>query len=385
MCVYTRSRSLYKALGYFITMASVLAEQPLGSANLAVKVTLKGGTLKLKNHHNNVKDILGNKAGGGGNGGNGNGHQSNQQPPVSSQPSLLGSSASGSNGNQRVVSRTGKGALRKLSVCVCNPLAPAPAPAPAPCSTETSEKQEKHKSGNSQQGKGKQHNNQQQQQRRNTCTGNNSQRSTVDASAGKPATKPVIEDDWLESMNTTSTTRTRKATKGTKLAPPGLGAPPGLKLPPPTTTQVPESTSSQGRRSDVASPATPPPQQSEHGARPTSDGTSNSKKSTAQAEIPPSSGNAAQASAAEQHPFPSHGEDDVSTLMLEQQAQRLLKEKSEAVANADALARRVAQLEEQVRWLSASQDDDDVPWLDDDEDNEDDEDDGACTAPRDLQ
>ena len=74
--------------------------------------------------------------------------------------------------------------------------------------------------------------------------------------------------------------------------------------------------------------------------------------------------------------------------MLEQQAQRLLKEKSEAVANADALARRVAQLEEQVRWLSASQDDDDVPWLDDDEDNEDDEDDeddGACTAPRDLQ
>ena len=369
-------------------LAGPLREQPPGSlngsANLAVKVTLKGGTLKLKNHHNNVKDNLGNKAGGGGNGGNG--HQSNQQPPVSSQPSLLGSSASGSNGNQRVVSRTGKGALRKLSVCVCNPLAPAPAPAPAPCSTETSEKQEKHKSGNSQQGKGKQHNNQQQQQqqRRNTCTGNNSQRSTVDASAGKPATKPVIEDDWLESMNTTSTTRTRKATKGTKLAPPGLGAPPGLKLPPPTTTQVPESTSSQGRRSDVASPATSP-QQAEHGARPTSDATSNSKKSTAQAEIPPSSGNAAQASAAEQHPFPSHGEDDVSTLMLEQQAQRLLKEKSVAVANADALARRVAQLEEQVRWLSASQDDDDVPWLDDDEDDEDDEDDGACTAPRDLQ
>jgi len=367
-------------------LAGPLREQPPlnGSANLAVKVTLKGGTLKLKNHQNNVKHNLGNKAGGNGNGGYG--HQSNQQL-VSSQPSLLGSSASGSNGNQRVVSRTGKGALRKLSVCVCNPLAPAPAP--APCSTETSEKQEKHKSGNSQQGKGKQHNNQQQQQqqRRNTCTGNNSQRSTVDASAGKPATKPVIEDDWLESMNTTSTTRTRKATKGTKLAPPGLGAPPGLKLPPPTTTQVPESTSSQGRRSDVASPATPP-QQAEHGARPTSDATSNSKKSTAQAEIPPSSGNAAQASAAEQHPFPSHGEDDVSTLMLEQQAQRLLKEKSEAVANADALARRVAQLEEQVRWLSASQDDDDVPWLDDDEDNEDDEDDeddGACTAPRDLQ
>ncbi|GHP06778.1 hypothetical protein PPROV_000552200 [Pycnococcus provasolii] len=214
-------------------------------------------------------------------------------------------------------------------------------------------------------------NQQQQQQRRNTCTGNNSQRSTVDASAGKPATKPVIEDDWLESMNTTSTTRTRKATKGTKLAPPGLGAPPGLKLPPPTTTQVPESTSSQGRRSDQSMARDPP-----RTPLPTL---------TAQAEIPPSSGNAAQASAAEQHPFPSHGEDDVSTLMLEQQAQRLLKEKSVAVANADALARRVAQLEEQVRWLSASQDDDDVPWLDDDEDDEDDEDDGACTAPRDLQ
>ena len=63
--------------------------------------------------------------------------------------------------------------------------------------------------------------------------------------------------------------------------------------------------------------------------------------------------------------MPLDNGDDFAMMLLEAQTKRLLQEKSEAVANADQLARRVAQLEEQVRFLAAEADS--VPWLEEDE------------------
>ena len=171
-----------------------------------------------------------------------------------------------------------------------------------------------------------------------------------DAAARLPL--PVVEDDWLAASAPAPKPAARKGPP-----PPGLATPPpGLKPPPPPDLD------------EKSAPLPATPEQDAEAAVPTSEDQSPevAERKDDESAAPRHTAEApADTRSALAPPMPLDNGDDFAMMLLEAQTKRLLQEKSEAVANADQLARRVAQLEEQVRFLAAEADS--VPWLEEDE------------------